>query len=224
METGFGTPTGKVEFVSTILEGSGHDGLPIYREPYWSPFSVPELAPSYPLVITTGARTRTYTHSQGRELEILRNQEPEPFLEIHRQAAAERGIEEGDPVRISSPLGEITMRAAVTDSLAPGVVSAPHGWAEADVNRLIPDGGLDPISGFPPFKSSLCQVELLAGPRAGPRGWAPAAAPVLLILQRHDGRLAGVQLPSCFRRDEDPCLRRAGPVHLPVSEIPASVR
>jgi len=73
--------------------------------------------------------------------------------------AAVRGIQDGDPVRISSPLGSVVMKAQVTDTLPPGVVCAPHGWAEADVNLLIPDQGLDPISGFPPFRSSLCQVE-----------------------------------------------------------------
>jgi anaerobic selenocysteine-containing dehydrogenase len=158
LKNGFGTPTGKVEFVSTILEKSGHDGLPIYREPFWSPVSAPEVARSYPLVLTSGARTKTYTHSQARQLEVLRNREPEPFLQIHPLDAADRGITDGDPVSLSSPLGTVTMRAAVTGSLAPGVVSAPHGWAKADVNQLIPDAGLDPISGFPPFKSSLCQV------------------------------------------------------------------
>jgi anaerobic selenocysteine-containing dehydrogenase len=53
------------------------------------------------------------------------------------------------------------MHAWITEALPPGVVGAPHGWADADVNRLIPDAGLDPISGFPPFKSSLCQVHRL---------------------------------------------------------------
>jgi hypothetical protein len=53
------------------------------------------------------------------------------------------------------------MKARVTETVPSGVVCAPHGWAEADVNLLIPDGGLDPITGFPPFRSSLCQVEPL---------------------------------------------------------------
>ncbi len=161
LEEGFGTPTGKVEFASTILKNAGHEGLPIYQEPYWSPISRPDLAQSYPLVLTTGARTRTYTHSQGRQLETLRRREPEPRLQMGPSDAAARGIADGDEVRLSSPLGEITLKASVTEIMPPGVVSAPHGWADADVNLLIPDGGLDPISGFPPFKSSLCQVQRL---------------------------------------------------------------
>lgn len=161
LRTGFGTPTGKVEFVSTVLEDAGYDGLPIYREPYWSPVSAPDVARCYPLVLTSGGRSRTYTHSQGRELETLRQREPEPRLQISRADAAARDIVDGDRVRLCSPLGAITLKAWVTDVVSPGVVHAFHGWAGADVNELIPDDGLDPISGFPPFKSSLCEVRRL---------------------------------------------------------------
>ena len=52
----------------------------------------------------------------------------------------------------------VKFQAWITDVMPPGVVHAFHGWAEANVNELIPDEGLDPISGFPPFKSSLCEV------------------------------------------------------------------
>jgi anaerobic selenocysteine-containing dehydrogenase len=164
---GFGTPTGKIEFVSTILEDAGYDGLPVYREPYWSPVSTPDLAQHYPLVLTSGARSKSYTHSQGRQLETLRSREPEPRLQINSSDALARSIGDGDEVRLSSPLGAITLKAWITDVMPPGVVGAPHGWAEADVNLLIPDAGLDPISGFPPFKSSLCQVRRLPEARNG---------------------------------------------------------
>ena len=163
LERGFGTPTGKVEFVSTILEEAGYPGLPEYREPYWSPLSAPELARRYPLVLTSGARSRFFTHSQGRALRALTRWEPEPRLQMSPADAEAREIRDGDTVRLFSPLGSVTMRAQVTDTVPPGVVNAPHGWAEADVNLLIPDDGLDPISGFPPFKSSLCQIEPVPG-------------------------------------------------------------
>ncbi len=162
LQNGFGTPTGKVEFVSTTLERLGYSGLPEYREPFWSPHSAPEVARDFPLVLTSGARSVAYTHSQGRPLATLRRRDPEPRVQMNPADAAAREIREGDPVRLSSPLGSVTMKARVTDTLPPGVVSAPHGWAEADVNLLIPDEGLDPISGFPPFRSSLCQVERLS--------------------------------------------------------------
>lgn len=159
LRNGLGTPTGKVEFVSTILEDARYEGLPLYREPYWSPVSSPDVAEHYPLVLTSGGRSKTYTHSQGRQLETLKSREPKPRLQMNPSDAAARSIGDGDEVILSSPLGAITLQAWVTDLVPTGVVSAPHGWAEADVNLLIPDAGLDPISGFPPFKSSLCQVQ-----------------------------------------------------------------
>jgi hypothetical protein len=38
-------------------------------------------------------------------------------------------------------------------------VHCTHGRNDANVNELTDDRHLDPISGFPPFKSLLCQVE-----------------------------------------------------------------
>jgi anaerobic selenocysteine-containing dehydrogenase len=89
----------------------------------------------------------------------MQAKEPEPKVQINPVDARARGIQDGDEVRLSSPLGVVSMQAWITDSLPEGIVSAPHGWPDADVNLLIPDAGLDPISGFPPFRSSLCQVE-----------------------------------------------------------------
>jgi anaerobic selenocysteine-containing dehydrogenase len=155
---GFGTPSGKVEFTSTELEKAGFDALPIYREPQWSPVSTPEIAKDYPLVLTSGGRTRNYTHSQGRLLTKLTVREPDPRVQINPVDAAARAIEEGAWVEISSPIGKIKMRAWVTDDVAPGVVQAVHGWETANINELVPDTDLDPISGFPPFGSGLCQI------------------------------------------------------------------
>jgi anaerobic selenocysteine-containing dehydrogenase len=165
LKKGFGTPTGKVEFVSTEMEKAGYDGLPVYREPFWSPISAPDIAKNYPLVLTSGGRSNHYTHSQGRLFKTLTDREPEARLQIHPDDAEAREIQGGDRVEVSSPLGAIHLKAWVTDVVPAGVVHAFHGWADADINELIPDEGLDPISGFPPFKSSLCQVQKLTIPR-----------------------------------------------------------
>jgi anaerobic selenocysteine-containing dehydrogenase len=154
---GFGTPTGKIEFVSTLLEKAGHSGLPKYEEPKWSPYSAPDVAKAFPLVLTSGGRSKNYTHSQGRLLKTLREREPDPRIQIHPEDAKPRAIEEGDWVEVSSPLGAIEMRAQVTDVVQKGVVHAFHGWAGHNINEVIPDH-LDPVSGFPSFKSSLCEV------------------------------------------------------------------
>lgn len=55
----------------------------------------------------------------------------------------------------------VTFRAAVTDIMKPGVVHCFHGWNETNINELTDDTQPDPISGFPPFKSLLCEVSRL---------------------------------------------------------------
>ncbi len=156
---GFKTPTGKVEFASTELAGIGQDALPVYHEPKWSPVSAPDVAKDYPLVLTSGGRSNNFTHSQGRNLETLRKREPHPRIQMNPEDAEARGISDGDDVVISSPVNSIKMKAWVTDIILDGVVHAPHGWREANINSLYPDDNLDPVSGYPSFKSSLCQVE-----------------------------------------------------------------
>ena len=155
---GFKTPSGKIEFESEELRRHGYPALPLYEEPAESPVSTPGLASEYPLVLTSGGRSRNFTHSQHRNVTWLRELEPQARIQIHPDDAAARGVTDGDAVLVSSPRGAVTFRAWVTDVVAPGVVHAFHGWAEANINDLINDATLDPISGFPAFKSSLCQV------------------------------------------------------------------
>lgn len=158
-QTGFDTPSGKVEIASSILAQHGHDPLPTYEEPVVSPVSRPDLAESYPLVMTTGAKTIIYTNSQYRQLKRLRQALPDALVEINPADAEERGVKTGDTVNISSPWGSATVKAKVTDIVIPGVVHVLHHWPDkANINLLISGENLDPISGFAPFKSQLCQV------------------------------------------------------------------
>jgi anaerobic selenocysteine-containing dehydrogenase len=158
-KNGFKTPSGKVEIVSSTLAEHGLDPLPSYKEPPESPLSRPDLAKKYPLVMNSGARVMAYTHSQFRNIPALRQLMPEPLVDINPADASPRGIKTGDTVTVSSPRGSIKMKANVTDNILAGVVSLPHHWpGEANVNIIVDDTNLDPISGFIPCKSQLCQV------------------------------------------------------------------
>ena len=109
--------------------------------------------------MTSGARVMAYTHSQFRNVPKLRKLMPDPLVDINSKDANQRGIRSGDTVTVSSPRGSIKMKANVTEAILPGVVSMPHHWpGEANVNGLVNDKTLDPISGFIPCKSQLCQV------------------------------------------------------------------
>jgi anaerobic selenocysteine-containing dehydrogenase len=154
---GFETPTGKIELYSTVLEKQGGDPLPVYSEPVESPVSKPDLAKKYPLVLMTGARVPFYTHSKFREIPWLSEFQPEPVVNLNDEDAAARGIGEGDSVFIENDYGKIKVKAHLTKTVRRGVVDMFHGWADQDVNSLVPRH-FDPISGFPPFKAGLCQV------------------------------------------------------------------
>ena len=99
-----------------------------------SPYSQPELYKEYNLVLTTGARHYESFHSEHRQMKRLRSNYPDPRFEIHPDAAAERGIEEGDWCWIESPIGRCRERAHITPIVDPRVVQADHGWwfPEAD--------------------------------------------------------------------------------------------
>ena len=53
----------------------------------------------------------------------------------------------------------------LTEMVQPGVVHIYHGHRDADVNNLFVFEGdyLDPLSGFPGFKSALCKIEKVVG-------------------------------------------------------------
>jgi anaerobic selenocysteine-containing dehydrogenase len=157
-KNGFATPSGKMEFASSKLADAGYDALPIYTEPMHSPLSTPELAKDYPLVLNTGSRLPMYVHSRTFRTAWTRNLRPDPMLDINPADAKERGLVEDDKLSLSTPKGSITLYARLTETVPKGVVAVLHGLPGADVNTVIDGDYRDPISGYPGFKSLLCQV------------------------------------------------------------------
>ena len=80
------------------------------------------------------------------------------MVRLHPKDARERGIEDGDDVRVFNAQGEVQMKAEITNMVLPGVVDIFHGWAKANINLLI-SRDFCPITGYPPFRSSICEVE-----------------------------------------------------------------
>lgn len=155
------TPSGKIEIYSKTLEEHGYDPLPRYVEPAQSPVSTPELAKQFPLILISGARAPEFTHTQLRHVPSLRSLNPEAFAEMHPATAARYGLADGDWAKLSTRRGSIRIRVKTTPELLPGIVSVPHGWAQANVNRLTDMADRDPITGYPDFKAVLCRVEPL---------------------------------------------------------------
>jgi len=158
-QSGFMTPSGKMEFTSLILKEAGIEPLPVYREPKQSPVSTPELAREYPLILTTGARLPMFIHSRMYRVPWTRRLRPDPMVDMNPKDAKDRGVVHEEWVALCTQRGSIRVRANLTELVPPGVVSMFHDFPGADVNSLIYPDYRDPISGFPGCKSLLCEVK-----------------------------------------------------------------
>jgi len=168
---GFATPSKKVELYSNQLEEWGFDPLPRYLEPPETPYSDPDLAKKYPLILTTRKLTN-YRHSTGRQIGSLRFLRPEPITEINPKTASELGIKDGDWIYIETKRGRIRQKASLTDAIDPRVVlvdygwwfpeketSELYGWAESNINILTDNNPpYDVQSGGTRLRFFLCKV------------------------------------------------------------------
>jgi anaerobic selenocysteine-containing dehydrogenase len=173
-DSGFATPSRKVELYSATLAAHGYEPLPVFVEPLISPRSRPDLADRYPLVLSC-AKSLFFCETQHRQVAGLRKSAPDPLVELHPSTAEARGIEAGDWVRVETPLGSVRARAKLNASLDHEVVFAQHGWWEAceelglpgyppfgpesaNLNLVLPQTPSDPISGSAPMRASVCDV------------------------------------------------------------------
>jgi len=167
---GFPTPTGKLELYSTVLKDLGYDPLPYFQEPGESPYSTPELAKKYPLILTSGYRQPFYFLSQYRNIPWLRSFQNYPVVQIHPQTAKNLGIEDGDWVWVESSRGKIRQKARLFPGILPGVVMATanciypeapgplHGLLISNPNVLTSNEHFDPMFGSPDLTALLCKV------------------------------------------------------------------
>jgi formate dehydrogenase major subunit len=204
---------------SGLLDGP----LPTHYEPIESPFSNllyprvganpaairwlraenpmhPTGDPRYPLVATTYRLTEQHTTgAMSRNVPWLEELQPEMFAEIDPQLAADRGIEDGGWMTISTERAEIEARARVTNRMRPlrvdgritHQVGLPYHWGYSGRGQGDSTNDLGVISGDPNVsiqesKAFTCDV------RAGRRRQATTA------------RLAGAAPPGRpIETDED---------------------
>jgi len=173
LKRGFRTPSGKIELYSTILERCGYSPLPVFTETEESPTNLPRLAEKYPLLLST-RRQANYWMSRTTEEGWLRKLTPYPQLQIHPNAARERGIQQGDTVVVETPKGTFQHLAELTEDIYPQVVSGAFGWwlpereapemgcLETNVNAVMSyDPPYDPVVGIPSIRGLMCQVRKL---------------------------------------------------------------
>jgi anaerobic selenocysteine-containing dehydrogenase len=174
VSNGFATPTRKIELYSETFLEHGYPPLPDHVEPLIGPVSRPDLTERYPLILTC-AKSTQFCESQHRALPSLRRRARDPEIELSPIAAAARGIRAGDWVTVETPEGGIRARAQLNESLEPNVVCGQHGWWQAcpeigepgydpfgpdgaNLNLIIGNAAIDPISGSVPHRAYLCQI------------------------------------------------------------------
>ena len=132
----FATPTGKIEYYSTVALEHGLPALPVYED---------RDTGGFPLELRMG-RTISHFHSffdKGRALPALARIEQSPRLWISIEDARARDIAEGDQIRVHNGRGEANAIAAITDRVPAGTVWIHDGWPRfnslSDGGKAIPD-------------------------------------------------------------------------------------
>ena len=151
------TPSGKIEFVSELMESCnkyGHEGLPVYHD-----FREKLPMDEYPLILTTGSRKPQLFHSRTYRLPWLTNLEEYPLVEVHPEDAKALDMMDGEKIIIKTPVDSMELTLSVNSSCLKGAVNVYHGAGDKDINLLLDDNYLDPVSGFPGFKSYCCRLE-----------------------------------------------------------------
>jgi anaerobic selenocysteine-containing dehydrogenase len=161
---GFDTPSGKVEFYSARAASLGLDALPDYIAPQEDTRSA--AARRYPLAMISPP-ARNFLNSSFVNVQSLRASEGEPWLDIHPDDAAPRGVAAGRYVRVFNDRGSLELRARVTDRARRGVVVALSVWWRKlardgkNANELTSSDTLTDMGRGPTFYDCLVQVEAL---------------------------------------------------------------
>lgn len=87
---------------------------------------------------------------------------PEVFLEVSPELAAERGVESGSLVRLSSPYGSVKVKVLVTDRVQGKTVYLPmHSHSHETAVNLLTGNGVDVKTHTPAYKQAKVRMELL---------------------------------------------------------------
>lgn len=149
------TPSGKIEIYSERLDKMGKDwgipeelpGLPKYIPAWEGPES--PLISKYPIQCI-GHHTKRRVHSTHDNNPWMEELEPQRVW-INELDAAERGIKDGDMVKVWNDRGVIHLPAFVTRTIMPGVASIPQGaWYTPNKEGVDVRGNINTITKYHP--------------------------------------------------------------------------
>ncbi|MBK5932485.1 formate dehydrogenase alpha subunit [Rhodovulum imhoffii] len=122
--------------------------------------------PRFPLLLTTGRVLTQYNVGAQTRRTANTAWHDEDVLEIHPHDAEQRGISEGMLVNLASRSGETTLRATLSDRIAPGVVYTTFHHPQTQTNVVTTDNS-DWATNCPEYKVTAVQVR----PANGPSDW-----------------------------------------------------
>ncbi len=141
--------------------GGSLDSLPDYVPSRETPETNPELAKKYPLNIVS-PKSHGFLNSCYANMEHKIEGQGEQFVLINAADAGERGIEEGNKVRVFNDRGAFEGDAKITDDVNQGIVVATLGyWRQLNngtVNSISSAEFVD-MGHAPTFSDNLVQVE-----------------------------------------------------------------
>ncbi|CAM3741676.1 DMSO/selenate family reductase complex A subunit [Mesobacillus zeae] len=164
----FETPSGKIELFSKALwDMNKHDEIPAIAKyvPAWEGPEDP-LKEKYPLqLIGWHYKRRCHsTHDNNPWLEEAAKQE----MWINPNDAEERGIKDGDRVKVFNDRGKLFIDAKVTTRIIPGVIGIPQGaWFTPNKKGIDQRGSLNvltaqrptPLAKANPQQTNLAEVK-----------------------------------------------------------------
>jgi formate dehydrogenase alpha subunit len=115
----------------------------------------------YPFQLTTG---RLYVHyhtgTMTRNSPSLDREIKECFLEMNPADAADRGIGDGETVRVASRRGSVATKVRLTRGVDEKVVFMPFHFLESRAN-ILTNPAFDPIAKIPEYKVCAVRIEKL---------------------------------------------------------------
>ncbi|HEV7252928.1 MAG TPA: formate dehydrogenase subunit alpha [Mesorhizobium sp.] len=147
-----------------------------------------KTGPRFPLLLTTGRILSQYNvGAQTRRTDNVVWHD-EDRLEIHPHDAEQRGIRDEDWVRVQSRAGETTLRALITERVAPGVVYTTFHHPTTQANVITTDFS-DWATNCPEYKVTAVQI----APSNGPSHWQEEYDQLARRSRRIEGRLEAAE-------------------------------
>ncbi len=160
-EITFNTPSGKIEVYSETLKNAGFSPWPTWEEP-----PMPGEGEFYLLTGKVAQHTQFGTQNN----QLLHKYADEPRLWMNAKTAAQKGLQDGDWVKVTSKVGSVHIRLKATEAIRPDCVyltpgyghlskglTTAYGYGASD--SVLHETYTDPISGSQALSQTFVTVE-----------------------------------------------------------------